>query len=161
MQLTLYTDYSLRVLIFLGIRPETQTTITEIAEHYKISRNHLVKVVHNLSNLGYIKTLRGRGGGMLLAYRPEEINIGEVVRQTEQNFNIVECFDRENNCCPIAPVCALITPLKEARESFLAVLDRYNLGDVVQNGDELASFLHMAPEVKSVSLPDPANAKSK
>lgn len=141
MQLTLYTDYSLRVLIYLGMRPEQQATITEIADSYGVSRNHLVKVVHNLANLGYIKTTRGRGGGMLLAYRPEQINIGEVVKKTEPNFNLVECFDKENNTCPIAPGCALIKALKAARSSFLEVLNQYTLADVVANADELAALL--------------------
>ncbi|ALP53172.1 hypothetical protein Tel_08390 [Candidatus Tenderia electrophaga] len=141
MQLTLYTDYSLRVLIYLGMRPEQQATITEIADSYGVSRNHLVKVVHNLANLGYIKTTRGRGGGMLLAYRPEQINIGEVVKKTEPNFDLVECFDKENNTCPIAPGCALIKALKAARSSFLEVLNQYTLADVVANADELAALL--------------------
>lgn len=141
MQLTLYTDYSLRVLIYLGMRPKQQATITEIAESYGISRNHLVKVVHNLSNTGYIKTSRGRGGGMLLAFSPEEINIGEVVQKTEPNFDLVECFDKENNTCPIAPGCALIKALKVARSSFLDVLNQYSLADVVTNADELAALL--------------------
>ena len=141
MQLTFYTDYSLRVLIYLGMRPQHQATITEIAESYGTSRNHLVKVVHNLSNIGYIKTSRGRGGGMLLAFSPEEINIGEVVQKTEPNFDLVECFDKENNTCPIAPGCALIKALKAARSSFLEVLNQYNLADVVANADELAALL--------------------
>jgi len=141
MQLTLYTDYSLRVLIYLGIRPHQQATIAEIADSYGISRNHLVKVVNNLSSLGFIKTTRGRGGGMLLAYKPEEINIGDVVRKTEPNFDLVECFDKENNTCPIAPGCALIKALKVARSSFLEVLCQYTLADVVGNADELAALL--------------------
>ena len=141
MQLTLYSDYSLRVLIYLGMRPQRQATITEIAESYGISRNHLVKVVHNLANLGYIKTTRGRGGGMQLAYRPEQINIGEVVEKAEPNFDLVECFDRENNTCPIAPGCALIKALKAAKSAFLEVLRGYTLADVVVNREELAVLL--------------------
>jgi len=143
MQLTLYTDYSLRVLIYLGIRPNQQATITEIAKSYGISRNHLVKVVHNLSGMGYIKTTRGRGGGMLLAGKPEEINVGEVVQRTETNFDLVECFDKENNTCPIAPSCALIKALKVARSSFLDVLNQYTLADVVANAEQLAPLLEI------------------
>ncbi len=145
MQLTLYTDYSLRVLIYLGIRPGRQATITEIAESYGISRNHLVKVVHNLSSLGYIKTLRGRGGGMVLAMDPERINVGDVVRKTEPNFDLVECFDKENNTCPIAPCCALIRGLKVARKAFLEVLDGFTLADAVANRHELAGYLGVDP----------------
>ncbi|MBI3772600.1 MAG: Rrf2 family transcriptional regulator [Gammaproteobacteria bacterium] len=141
MQLTLYTDYSLRVLIYLGIRPGMQATITEIAQHYKISRNHLVKVVHNLGSLEYIRTVRGRGGGLVLAREAKEINIGAVVRKTEPNFDLVECFDLDHNTCPIAPACKLIRPLKLARDAFLHELDKYTLGDVVGNRRELAVHL--------------------
>ena len=143
MQLTLYTDYSLRVLIYLGTYPGKQVTITEVAECYKISRNHLVKVVNNLSNLGYIHTVRGRGGGMLLAHEPEQINVGEVVSRTEPNFHLVECFDRPNNTCPIAPCCALIEGLNKAKEAFLDVLKAVTLADVVANREELAKQLHV------------------
>ena len=143
MQLTLYTDYSLRVLIYLGIRPNHQATITEIAKSYGVSRNHLVKVVHNLSNMGYINTSRGRGGGMLLAFAPKDINVGEVVQKTEANFDLVECFDKENNTCPISPGCALIKALKVARSSFLDVLNQYTLADVVANADQLAPLLEI------------------
>ena len=145
MQLTLYTDYSLRVLIYLGIRPNHQATITEIAQSYKVSRNHLVKVVHNLGNMGYITTTRGRGGGLLLALAPEKINIGEVVRKTEPNFDLVECFDEETNTCPISPACALIKALKQARKAFLEVLEQYTLADVVANCSELGVYLRIDP----------------
>ncbi len=138
MQLTLYTDYSFRVLIYLGLKGEGLATITEISENYEISRNHLVKVVHNLSNNGFIHTVRGKGGGMRLAFAPEDINVGTVVRATEKNFNIVECFDRDNSNCPITPVCALKGALKEASRNFIGVLDRYTLADVLVNRDELA-----------------------
>ncbi len=139
MQLTLYTDYSLRVLVYLGLKDEGLSTITEISDNYAISRNHLVKVVHNLSNNGFIHTVRGKGGGMRLAFSPDEINIGAVVRATENNFNIVECFERDDSSCPITPVCALKGALKEASRNFLAVLDRYTLADVLTNRDELAA----------------------
>jgi len=141
MQLTLYTDYSLRVLIYLAVDPERQVTINEIAASYDISRNHLVKVVHNLSSLGYIRTLRGRGGGMLLARTPEEINVGEVVQHTEPNFDIVECFDTTNDGCPISAGCALIKPLKLAKQAFIDVLANYTIADVVANRDELVHYL--------------------
>lgn len=145
MQLTLYTDYSLRVLIYLGIRPSHQATITEIAQSYNVSRNHLVKVVHNLGAMGYITTTRGRGGGMVLALAPELINIGEVVRKTEPDFDLVECFDLETNTCPISPSCALIKALKMARKAFLEVLDQYTLDAVVANRSDLAVYLRIDP----------------
>ena len=141
MQLTRYTDYSLRVLIYLGVDPERQVTITEIAESYNISRNHLVKVVHNLSGLGYIRTVRGRGGGMLLARMPEDINVGEVVQKTEPNFDIVECFDSDTDGCPISSGCALIKPLKLAKQAFIDVLASYTVADVVSNRSELVQYL--------------------
>jgi len=150
MQLTLYTDYSLRVLVYLGIRSEHVATITEIARSYGISRNHLVKVVHNLAHIGFVHTSRGRGGGMRLARRPRDINIGDVVRQTELNFNLVECFDVVNNTCPIAPICALKGALYEAQKQFMGVLDSYTLADVLGNKNDLAKFLKISADVGEV-----------
>jgi len=153
MQLTLYTDYSLRVLVYLGLKDEGLSTITEISDNYEISRNHLVKVVHNLSNNGFIHTVRGKGGGMRLAFKPDEINIGTVVRATENNFNIVECFDSESSSCPITSVCALKGALKEASRNFIGVLDRYTLADVLVNRDELSATFK---SIKIVEQPIPA-----
>lgn len=141
MQLTLYTDYSLRVLIYLGIHRDRLATISEIASGYDISRNHLVKVVHNLSIHGFIRTTRGKGGGLNLARDPELINIGDVVRHTEMNFDVVECFNHATNRCPITPVCALKRALYDALDAFLKVLDGYTLADVLKNGDELSALL--------------------
>jgi len=131
MQLTLYTDYSLRVLIYLMLMNDKPVTISEIADYYNVSRNHLVKIVHNLGLLGYITTMRGKGGGMTLARPPEKINIGEVVRKVEPNFNIVECFSEESGGCKIEPVCKLKRVLHGASEAFLAELDDYTLKDVI------------------------------
>ena len=141
MQLTLYTDYSLRVLIYLGLNPSRLTTITDIAQSYGISRNHLVKVVHNLATQGFIQTSRGRGGGILLARPASEINIGDVVRHTEVNFHLVECFDLERNTCPIAAACFLKSALYEAQKAFIAVLDNYTLASVLDNHDWLSAVL--------------------
>ncbi len=143
MQLTLYTDYSLRVLLFLGLNPQRMATISEISESYQISRNHLVKVVHNLSIQGFIQTTRGRNGGLTLARPPAKINIGDVVRHTEGNFNLVECFDPEHNTCPISAACLLKGGLYEAQRAFLAVLDKYSLADVLQNQEWLRSVLRV------------------
>ena len=112
MQLTLYSDYSLRVLLYLGLNPRRLATITDIAQSYGISRNHLVKVVHNLAMQGFIHTARGRNGGITLERPTAEINIGDVVRHTEVNFHLVECFDHEHNSCPIAAACILKEALK-------------------------------------------------
>ena len=148
MQLTLYTDYSLRVLLYLGLNRQHMATITEIAASYGISRNHLVKVVHNLATQGYIRTTRGRGGGLALARTPTEINIGDVVRHTEVNFHLVECFDQEHNTCPISAACNLKGGLYEAQRAFIAVLDRYTLEDVLVNQEWLRSVLRVPEPVE-------------
>ena len=141
MQLTQYTDYSLRVLAYLGAKKEGKSTITELADFYAISRNHLVKVVHHLAQQGLIVTLRGKNGGMTLARRPEQIGIGEVVRLTEPNFYIAECFNRNHNKCLLAPACNLKSILHEATQAFLATLDRYSIADAIDHPDVLATLL--------------------
>jgi Rrf2 family nitric oxide-sensitive transcriptional repressor len=153
MQLTLYTDYSLRVLVYLGLKTDELATISEIAENYGISRNHLVKVVHNLSCHGFIDAVRGKGGGLRLARPAEQINIGEVVRNTEPNFNLVECFDKDDpGGCPIIAMCKLKGGLRKAFRAFIEVLDGITLADVLTNRDELAPPLHIV-------VPFPVNSK--
>jgi Rrf2 family nitric oxide-sensitive transcriptional repressor len=142
MQLTRYTDYSLRVLMYLAVHPERLATITEISDAYDISRNHLVKVVHELGTLGFIKTQRGKQGGIRLARAPTEINIGEVVRRVEKNLDIVNCNDP---ACPILPACDLRDVLFEARDAFLRVLDSYTLDDLTaQQTKQLRTLLPLA-----------------
>jgi Rrf2 family nitric oxide-sensitive transcriptional repressor len=143
MQLTQFTDYSLRVLIYLGLRPDRLSTIEEIAGAYGISESHLTKVAHRLGRLGIIETLRGRKGGMRLKHSPASINIGATVRLMETNLNMVECFDREENTCPIAPVCMLAGVLGEALDAFLSVLDRYTLADILRNRRDLGGILQV------------------
>lgn len=134
MRLTHYTDYSLRVLIYLASKnKEDITTIKEIAQVYNISKNHLMKVTHELGKMGVIETIRGRNGGIRLACLPEEINIGTIVRKTEDDFQLVECFDGGLNTCIISPVCGLKHVLYQALEAYLAVLDTYSLADIVKN----------------------------
>jgi len=146
MQLTMYTDYSLRVLVYLAQTHGESATITQITDFYRISRNHLVKVVHNLGNEGLIITTRGKHGGMRLARDPETITIGEVVRRTEPNFNLVECFDpQKKNNCVITASCNLKNMLYEANKSFLAVLDSYTLADVTAGKVVLPTPLPPAP----------------
>lgn len=127
MQLTRHTDYSLRVLMFLALHPGRLVTCMEIAEAYDISRNHLVKIVHELGKLGVIHTVRGNTGGMRLAHPPEAITVGEVVRQME-GLDIVNCANPD---CAILPACTARGVLEEARDAFLAVLDGYTLQDLV------------------------------
>ncbi|MFI4891580.1 MAG: RrF2 family transcriptional regulator [Steroidobacterales bacterium] len=133
MQLTLFTDYSLRVLVFLGAHPDRLCTIPEAAKAYGISGNHLRKVVNHLSAVGYIETVRGRGGGMRLSRAPKMINIGAVVRHTEDSFEIVECFNRKHQSCPLLSACALRSILVDANRNFMATLDRHTLQDVLGN----------------------------
>lgn len=142
MRLTLYTDYSLRVLLFLGAKePEALSTIKEISDAYGISKNHLMKVSHELGKMGYVETIRGRGGGIRLAKRPEEIGIGEVVRQTEEDFYLVDCFNPESIGCVISPVCNLKGALNKALHAYITVLDEYKLSDFLHNKQEIAALL--------------------
>lgn len=146
MQLTQFSDYSLRVLIYLGLRPDRLSTIEEIAAAYGISESHLTKVAHKLGRLGIVETVRGRKGGMRLREAPAKINVGATVRVMEANLTIVECFDHEHNTCPIAPVCKLAGVLGEALEAFLTVLDRYTLADVLKNRQDLGEILGIRQE---------------
>jgi Rrf2 family nitric oxide-sensitive transcriptional repressor len=130
-QLTAYSDYSLRVLIYLALEPERLVTIEEIARSYGISKSHLMKVVHQLGRRGYVETVRGRRGGLRLARRAEEIGVGEVVRSTEENLALVECFEPASSRCAIETACGLRAVMREALDAFFAVLDRYTVADLV------------------------------
>jgi len=142
MRLTMYTDFSLRVLMYLGTKEKSElSTILEISNAYGISKNHLMKVTYELGKLGLIQTVRGRGGGIRLALLPEEINIGEVVRKTEDDFILVECFSCTTNRCVITPVCKLRNVLHLALAAYIAVLDQYTLKDLLVNKDELGAIL--------------------
>jgi Rrf2 family nitric oxide-sensitive transcriptional repressor len=131
MQITSYTDYALRVLIYLAMSPNRQATITELADFYNISRNHLVKVVYQLGGKGFVKTTRGKGGGFSLQRPPEMIRIGEVVRSMETHFNWVECFDPALQRCRLLPSCGLKHLLARAGDAYLQVLDAATLADVL------------------------------
>lgn len=144
MYLTQFSDYSLRVLIFAGTYPDRLVTIAEIATAYQISENHLMKVVHRLAKIGVLETIRGKGGGMRLAHAPAEINIGAVVRQTENDQPLVECFDRSSSKCCIAPACQLKFILKKAENAFYAVLDEFTLADMLKNPTQMARLIPLA-----------------
>ncbi len=131
MQLTSFSDYALRVLIYAAVHPEARCLTADVATAFGISRHHVVKVVNGLQHLGYLDTTRGREGGFALAREPQRISVGEVVRQTEGTMALVECFDRDTNTCPLARACGLKGVLSEAFDAFLAVLDRYSLADLV------------------------------
>lgn len=141
MKLTAFTDYSLRVLIYLAAQPQKRATIAEIATSFAISENHLTKVVHLLGKSGWLANVRGKGGGLELAMPPELVGIGAVVRQTEGAAAVAECFSDESNHCAITRICRLRGVLGEAVEAFYAVLDRYTLADLVQNRQSLAKVL--------------------
>ena len=131
MRLTNYTDYSLRVLMYLAIRPERLVTIEEISEAYDISRAHLMKVVQDFGRAGFVETTRGRGGGIRLAQPPESITVGDVVRHTEDKTDLVECFDSATSTCRIQSICGLRGVLDEALDAFWSILDGRTLADVV------------------------------
>lgn len=142
MRLTLYTDYSLRVLLYLGAKKlDELSTIKDISDAYGVSKNHLMKVTHELGKMGYIETIRGRGGGIRLAMQPEEINIGKLVRQTEEDFYLVDCFNPESVGCVISPVCNLKGALNKALHAYIAVLDEYHLSDFLTSKEKLAALL--------------------
>jgi Rrf2 family transcriptional regulator, nitric oxide-sensitive transcriptional repressor len=132
MRLTRYTDYALRTLLYLGLHGRDLASIGDIARAYGISENHLTKVVHHLGRLGFVETVRGRGGGLRLARAPEAIGIGEVVRRTEDDLALVDCFTATS--CAIAGACGLQRALGEALAAFLGVLDRYTLADLLRPG---------------------------
>lgn len=136
MKLTLFTDYSIRVLLHLAARPERLCSIAEVAQAYRISQNHLMKVVNDLARSGYIDSVRGRGGGIRLGKPSADINIGVLVRHTEEGFNLVDC-----GSCALAPACGMTGVLKEALGAFLAVLDRYSLADLMGKRPDLRRLL--------------------
>ena len=148
MQLTQYTDYSLRVLIYLAKKPEGLSTASEIAEYHGISRNHLVKVSHNLATKGFILTTRGRNGGMTLSRPPSKIILGDVIRNTEPNFDIAECFNTENNCCVITPSCGLKSIFREAQMCFIKAMDKYTLADAVARDSPMSKPISPPPATK-------------
>ena len=132
MQLTLNTDYSFRVLMYIADNTDRQISTQEISDFYQISKNHLVKVVNQLGHLGYLTLKRGRyGGGITLAKKAEEIHLGQVFREVESTMDLVECFSKEKNSCQISANCRLKGVLFKAQQAFLAELDEFTLKDVV------------------------------
>jgi len=138
MRLTRYTDYAMRVLLYLGARQERLCGIAEIAQAYAISQNHLMKVVNDLVHAGYVQSVRGRAGGIRLARPAGEINVGALVRHTEDDFDLVDC-----GSCVIAPACGLTSVLDEALLAFLKVLDGYSLADLLARRGDFTHLLHV------------------
>ncbi|MCP5239230.1 MAG: Rrf2 family transcriptional regulator [Rhodocyclaceae bacterium] len=156
MRLTVYTDYTLRVLMYLSLRHESGalTTIEEIAGAYDISRNHLMKIVHQMGAAGLLETVRGRSGGVRLARAPEAISIGMVVRIAEGDFALVECFEEgKESCCAISPACNLTRGLRRALDAFMLELDRMTLRDAVASPSVAASLLGIDSSVGRRIIP--------
>lgn len=142
MQLTRYTDYAFRMLIYLSLQPDdVRVTINDIAEHFDIPRNHLIKVAHRLGQLGYVRAIRGKGGGVALGMPPGEIGLGDIVRNMETQLDIVNC---DEPLCPIQPQCKLRGILDEARNAFLEILDANTLADLRQRPTQLKALLRVS-----------------
>lgn len=145
MRLTVYTDYALRLLMYLARKEGGPATIAEVASGYGISKNHLMKVAHQLGIAGYVATARGRRGGLRLARPAGAIRLGEVVRSTEPDMALVPCFKPLDAYCAIAPCCVLRSALHDARAAFVGALDGYTLGDLARPGASLQELLAVAP----------------
>lgn len=155
MRLTVYTDFSLRMLMYLALKDDGLATISEIAQRYGISKNHLMKVAHQLGVAGYVETVRGRSGGLRLAKPMEEIGLGEVVRHTEPDMTLVPCFSEAAEPCRIAPCCGLRGALSRASDAFFDVLNEYTLADLVKPRAPLRNLL--AIETPAVNRKRPAH----
>jgi len=140
MRITLHTDFALRVLIYVGVNDGKLATINDIAQSFDISKPHLMKVVNFLGQRGYLDTVRGRNGGIRLMREPRHINIGQVVRETEETLDVIGCLGHRGYC-PIERACLLRGALREATQAFLAVLDAYTLADLIKPQRVLSSLL--------------------
>jgi Rrf2 family transcriptional regulator, nitric oxide-sensitive transcriptional repressor len=151
MQLTLFSDYSLRVLLYLTMHGDRRVTLAEISSAYGISQHHLVKVVQRLVEEGWIESTRGRGGGLRLARPPGEINVGHVVRVTEPHLNLVECFDTQTNTCPIDRACGLKQVLLRAQAAFLNELEQHTLADFAPRAPALIKLWRRQLEMETAT----------
>ena len=147
MRLSLFTDYSLRVLMFGALKEGEPFSLSEVSAAYDISRNHLVKVVNFLGKLGYLETKRGRNGGIALGMKPEDIKVGMLIRRTEDSPIVVECFDPKTNTCPLNGMCKLKGVLGEAVQAFYGTLDRYTLRDLVAGPNRARMSALLLPSV--------------
>ena len=150
MHLTVFSDYTLRTLIYLALRPNMLCTIDDIAGVYDISANHLTKVVHQAAQAGEVQTVRGQGGGLRLARAPEAINIGAILRRTEPDMEIAPCFG-SGTACVIQPACVLQGVFGDALEAFLSVLDGMTLADLIRPKRRLSRLLRVKPETEETA----------
>ena len=153
MRLTVYSDYSLRLLIYLAVRRDRLATISEVAGAYGISRAHLMKIAHELGRAGLITTTRGRQGGLKLAKDPEDIVLGDVIRLTEPDMALVPCFTPVSEPCSILPACVLKRALAEAGAAFLDVLDGFTLAQLARPSAQLRRLLEI-PKAEQQSTID-------
>lgn len=140
MRITRFSDYSLRVLIYLGAK-DAKASIAEISVAFNISKNHLMKAVHNLVKLGYVGSIRGKAGGIFLSRTAKSIKLGDIIQQLEPDMDMAECFNKESGSCTISPVCRLKGIFWEATESFLKTLNQYTLADLIQNKKDLSRLI--------------------
>ncbi len=140
MRLTAFTDYTLRTLMYLAQHEDRLVTIQEIAELHDISKSHLTKVAHQLGMSNMVETIRGRNGGLKLNLPPEQINIGEVVRNAESDFDMAECFDRNSNTCSYAGACVLKAVLRRATDAYLSELDAVTLADLITKKSSISKI---------------------
>jgi Rrf2 family nitric oxide-sensitive transcriptional repressor len=161
MRLTDYTDYSLRVLLYLAVRPEGLATIQDISDSYGISKNHLMKVVQRLAELGWVETVRGRNGGLRLFDHSSALTVGEVVRAAESDFALVACLpdaDGAHRDCAIRSQCRLKNVMEGARKAFFAELDRHTISDIAQPNAPLLALLGFVP--MAAAVPEPMSVES-
>ncbi len=151
MRLTDYTDYTLRVLMFCAMHPERSVTIAELAEIHAVSKNHLMKIVNDLARQGLLQTTRGRGGGLRLLKPASDIRVGDVVRQSETDFRMVECFDVSHNACTLTTHCQLKQVFKNALESYFAELDKVTLADITPGAPVRLQSAHRTVRIQPVS----------
>ena len=143
MELRAYSDYSIRVLMYAALRRPERVTVDEVAKAFAISRNHLVKIVHDLGCRGYLDTHRGIGGGFTLARPPQKIQLGEIVRLGEESDSVIGCTDKKNQQCRLFPACRLKGVLDEAAAAFFGVLDAYTLADLVKQPNKMRAELRI------------------
>lgn len=145
MKLSLFSDYSLRILMFAALREESKFSVDEVANSYGLSRHHTAKAVNFLTQNGYLAAQRGRNGGVRLGRSPKEIVIGQIVRQTERGGPLIECFDPATNTCPLIKACLLKSALARAWNAFFDTLDEYTLADLVHKPGPLRRSLELTP----------------
>lgn len=151
MQLTLFSDYSLRMLMYLGMRRGEVVPIIEISDAFGVSRHYMLKVMNELVRLDYVEAVRGRGGGVRLLKRPRDVRIGKLIRRTEPDRSVLECISDPGTDCPIVPACRLRDVIAEAQTQFYGVLDQYTLDDLISEPERLQALLDHRPRRRELS----------